>query len=373
MGNKTKHVSMILTETCNLNCIYCYEKNKKNRNMSFDVAQKIINDVLTSDDDFDTIAIEFFGGEPFLQYSLIKDIVNYTLSHSWKKRYYFFATTNGTMITEEIKSFLREYKDIFTCGLSIDGTRRMHNLNRSGSYDMIDIMFFKKLWPNQKVKMTISEKTIGNLAEGVKHLHELGFLVSVNLAYGIDWEYSKYRDIYLNQMYQLVEYYSNNPQVPMCSLLGRNLAVLSGKNNSSAKWCGVGTEMETYDIYGNKYPCQFFVGLSTGKEYNNDIDFSDNENYVDSKCINCFFYPVCPTCYGYNYLTTGKLYKRDKNLCEFAKISILSEAKIEFNRLINKIALVGVSGLSTHEKKKLLAIKKIQEYAVDNLNGGCYI
>ena len=129
MGNKTKHVSMILTETCNLNCIYCYEKNKKNRNMSFDVAQKIINDVLTSDDDFDTIAIEFFGGEPFLQYSLIKDIVNYTLSHSWKKRYYFFATTNGTMITEEIKSFLREYKDIFTCGLSIDGTRRMHNLN----------------------------------------------------------------------------------------------------------------------------------------------------------------------------------------------------------------------------------------------------
>ena len=63
----------------------------------------------------------------------------------------------------------------------------MHNINRSNSYDDIDLDFFLEMYPAQDVKMTISKDTLPNLAEGVIELHHKGFLVSCNLAYQIDW------------------------------------------------------------------------------------------------------------------------------------------------------------------------------------------
>lgn len=102
-----------------------------------------------------------------------------------------FATTNGTMLNDEMKKWFHEHRDTFYLGLSIDGTADVHNHNRSGSFDSIDTKFFADNWPEQGVKMTISKYSIPRLAESVKYIHSLGFqkVRGVNLAEGnFDWD-----------------------------------------------------------------------------------------------------------------------------------------------------------------------------------------
>ena len=67
-----KTVSLTLTEDCNLNCIYCYEKHNKNRVMSIDTAKEILDKELTVEDGTKEVYIDLFGGEPFLEFELIK-------------------------------------------------------------------------------------------------------------------------------------------------------------------------------------------------------------------------------------------------------------------------------------------------------------
>ena len=163
---------MITNENCNLNCTYCYEHHKTDSLMSFETAKLIIDNELATSNDGETYEIEFFGGEPFLNFKLIKEIVEYVKSTYSHLKVYFNASTNGTLIHGEIKEWLLNNKDIFAPGLSLDGTREMHNLNRPfknsniGSYDFIDIDFFRS-YENAHAKMTVSPATLPKMTEGM--------------------------------------------------------------------------------------------------------------------------------------------------------------------------------------------------------------
>lgn len=76
-----KTVMLTITEQCNLDCSYCYEKNKSSRAMSIETAQSIIEYELSKQDGFDTCEIQFFGGEPFLRFDFIQEICGYI----WRK------------------------------------------------------------------------------------------------------------------------------------------------------------------------------------------------------------------------------------------------------------------------------------------------
>lgn len=98
--------TLTLTENCNLSCIYCYEHNRNGRSMSFATAKRILDKAFSSMGNGDLLTIDFFGGEPFLEYRLIKEIVDYTnraaTTGHLRSNYRFFATTNGTLIHGEI-------------------------------------------------------------------------------------------------------------------------------------------------------------------------------------------------------------------------------------------------------------------------------
>lgn len=180
---KIKTVTLTLTQACNLSCTYCYEHHKSNRRMSVETAKSIVDYELKNFADFEGIEFDLFGGEPFLAFDLVREITDYICSKKGDIPCTVFATTNGTLVHGEVQDWLREHVGCFICGLSLDGTRDMHNVNRSNSYDDIDLDFFLEMYPEQDVKMTVSRETLPHLAEGVIELHQKGFAVSCNLAY----------------------------------------------------------------------------------------------------------------------------------------------------------------------------------------------
>jgi len=160
--------SLCVTHDCNLNCIYCYQKHAGNIKMSLDTAKNSIDWIFSNiPTDMNGVEIGFIGGEPLLEFNLIKEIVAYTCSKPQGVKYIFYATTNGTLLTDEMKLWFTAHKDCFVLGLSLDGAKETHDYNRSDSFDKIDIAFFLKNWPKQGVKMTLSEFSLNRLAENV--------------------------------------------------------------------------------------------------------------------------------------------------------------------------------------------------------------
>ncbi len=327
-----KYVTIIATENCNLKCTYCYEHFKTNNIMSVDLVKSIIHKELIADDCSSTVLIDFFGGEPFLEISKIIEIVDYFKELDYRKKFAFSASTNGTIIDENIKQWLQLNKSIFSIGLSLDGTKEMHDKNRSNSFDDIDIDFFIKCYPEMIVKMTISLETLGDLARGVKFCHSLGIKhINCNLAQGINWSKMKETSILEQQLYELIEFYLENPQLEPCTLLNYNIENIAFYDQLKAhKYCGVGTRMKLYDINGNTYPCQYFLPISINKKSEKKYDFTFSDEIdiklLDENCQKCIAVDICPSCYGSNYANTGNIYGRDKGFCKLTKIIIKANA-----------------------------------------------
>lgn len=328
-------ITLTLTEACNLRCTYCYEKNKSPKTMTIDTALSIVEREMADADG--PVTFDFFGGEPFLQFDLMRRICEYTWGKKWNVDYKFFVSTNGTLLTSDIKKWLEEHKEQFWCGLSYDGTPQMQNINRDHSASKIDLDFFARNWPTQGVKMTISRETLPNLAEGVIFLHKKGFRVNCNLAYGPDWTDKSCRSVLEEQLLTLIDYYLENPDVKPCSMLDMEIIFVSDSaKREYTKWCGAGTNMRVYSPDGVCYPCHFFEPLSIGEELARKsllIDFSKPAQLMDHDCQGCCLLPICPTCYGSNYAATGDVAKKDKALCSLTKIQAMANSYFKYRVL----------------------------------------
>jgi len=171
-GNeKTRLLSLTTTTACNLKCGYCYEQNQPRTEtiMSFDLAKEKIAEQLETEDEFTEVIIDFFGGEPFLAFDLIRQVVEWVKAKRWKKKYFFSIGTNGTILSEEIKTWLRENRHIVSVGLSFDGSKEAQDIGRDNSYDVVykNIPFFQELWPTEPIKMTICAETIPYVAKSI--------------------------------------------------------------------------------------------------------------------------------------------------------------------------------------------------------------
>ncbi|MFR9540000.1 MAG: radical SAM protein [Rikenellaceae bacterium] len=354
-----KTIILTITNKCNLNCTYCYEDFKNNRNMSLDVAKEILLEGFKENEGGE-FEVDFHGGEPMCNFELIRDLCEWAFSEKRECKYRFFIATNGTILTPEMKEWFTKHKDRVNLGLSADGDREMHNINRSNSFDKIDFDFFLENWPKQQVKMTISEQTIHNIARGVIFLHGKGFDVAYNLALGIDWE-PELLEVYKAQIDQIVEYYIQNPSINRAMNLSKRIsAVLS--NNKVVRDCGAGKQMRSYDTEGKAYPCHMFTDNTLDQDIWETIaktDFSDDALYGDPECEACPIYRICPTCYGMNFKERGNIGSRDKRLCGYNKIEALAMCKLKYNDLINK----DTADFTQDDYKDLKAVK----YLTDNL------
>lgn len=373
---KRRILQITITERCNLNCVYCYEHNKDLEILSIEKIKDFIISETANLDGFDEIEFDFHGGEPMLAFPQIKEIAEWIWSRKWSKPYILFATTNGTLVHGEIKEWFRKNAKRFVLGLSLDGTKKQHDINRSNSYDKIDFSFFREMWPTQGVKATVSPASIHDFAAGVKHIVELGFNYSINLAYGMNWT-DDLLPIYRREMKKFVDFYLENPKLELPKLFA-HIVSLVGVNaqkplneREKRKWCGTGSNMICIAPNGKTYPCQAFMPSSEVKEGENIqkiIDFDENENFHDPICINCILDSSCPCCYGNNYLRTGTLYERDKLLCKFRKIEAVASSYCYGKMFENPGKYPYLENMSDSEKLAIAhGIKFIQEAFVDEV------
>ena len=145
-NKQLKELILQVTQQCNLRCFYCtysgnyYNRGHSDKRMSWEIAREAIDFYFEHSIDSDKLIIAFYGGEPLLEFPLIKKCVEYAEGKVQDKELSFFITTNGTLLSEEVISFLAKHK--FAVTISLDGKKEEHDVNRKfrngqGSFDVI--------------------------------------------------------------------------------------------------------------------------------------------------------------------------------------------------------------------------------------------
>lgn len=168
LNRKIKMVTLQVTQQCNLRCDYCvYSGGYKNRGhskkrMDFELAKKAIDFYIEHSSDSKTITIGFYGGEPLIEFELIKKCISYVENMSEGKETLFNITTNGTLLTEEIVQFLEQHKVVLR--ISLDGPKEIHDksrrfaFNNCGTFDKVinNIDMIKEKYPEYYKKIAFS-------------------------------------------------------------------------------------------------------------------------------------------------------------------------------------------------------------------------
>lgn len=366
--------SLCVTHSCNLDCIYCYQNHDGDNRMSYETACKSIDWIFANiPDDMNGVEITFIGGEPLIEFELIKRVYEYTHKKYTNESFIFYATTNGALLNDEMMTWFIEHKSTFVLGLSLDGLPLTHDHNRSNSYDIIDIDFFKNTWPDQGVKMTISEYSLKNFADNVIHIHNLGFreIDGVNLFEGeFDWSDEKYVRNIIPELKKLVNFYVENDELIIDQMLGRQIDVCEEKNRPKRKWCGIGTGTIFFDTDGTRRPCPFVTPMTFSRDELNDImrtNFEDHSVFIDDDCFNnCYIYPVCPMCPGANYLVKKTFSERDRSKCRMQKLITLYAADLQARRLLKNTKNISenriYNTIAAIERIKELFLQEFRDY-----------
>ncbi len=351
-------VGLLVTYRCNLSCKYCYIHTKRNKDMTLEVAQKILEPFLNKDNGM--VDITFMGGETLLAINVIRPLIEWVESRTWNRRYRFLGATNGTLLDKELKEWLRKYRHIFTLGLSYDGLPSTQKNNRGNN--LIDIDFFIKTWPNQPIQMTINEDSVNHMADGVIYLLEKGATVHPNVAFERnEWSKDKIKE-YGKQLNKLIDYYIFHTEKPLITQFNHDLIKYSSCIDHPQKQvevCGAGNGFQVFDIDGQSYPCHILSPLVLKDKELCDIRncfIAKTTDFSDTYCSQCPYTSSCPTCIACNYLYRGKLQKRDRTHCQIMKTEVRAFIKLEVLRLKGK------KQLTSEDATKIDAIKKLLEY-----------
>ena len=375
-----KNITFIVTKDCQLACKYCYlvGKNEKER-MSWNIAKAAIDYVLDSENDTnfvtESVIWDFIGGEPFLEIDLIDKICDYIKqelfrrNHHWFNSYRFSFSTNGINYdSEKVQRFIEKNKSHLSIGITIDGTRRKHDLNRiwkgdgqeRGSYD--DVVRNIPLWLRQfehaGTKVTISSADIPYICESVLHLYDLGIHdVSINCVFEDVWQEND-DQLFENQLMQLADTIIDNGLYNdyACSFFTENMGKPLDCKLQNGNWCGAG-RMLAVDASGNFYPCNRFSQFSLrdkeawiignihdGIDNNKLRPFLTLDRCTQSlpECIDCEVAEGCAWCQGENYdaAESSTVYQRATAICKMHKARVRAN-NYYWNKLYRKLELEG--------------------------------
>lgn len=329
-SHRPRRIQLLMAEGCNLGCRYCYQwrngTNQLHTLMPWTVARAAVDHLVWRSGGRTDLQVTFFGGEPLLNYPMIRKVVEYCrgIERASDRRFLFELITNGTLLTEDVVNFISENK--FLLFISLDGWKEMHNYNRPaiGGDDMYDTILKNALHakhvyesmglPNIKVRANLTNRFHDKQAV-ISYFESLGFkLIGVGpiepLPHG-DPSPSALSD---DQMDEL--------QVASWSALLDSLrAVKSGAHvgpgarrglnqlrqpMKSRDWlgvtCGVCRNTTIVDNRGNMYPCHryaemkaFCIGnVFTGMSREAVIGYYRKINgLATDECQNCWIRDYC--------------------------------------------------------------------------------
>lgn len=372
--NIAKNITFIVTKDCQLACKYCYlvGKNSQER-MSYEIAVKAIDYILSNDFQEQSVVFDFIGGEPFLEIDLIDKICDYVKielykrNHKWFNSFRFNFSTNGINYHEEkVQRFIKKNINHLSIGITIDGTKLKHDLNRiykisnKGSYE--DVVKNIPLWLNQfpfaSTKVTISSADIPYIKESVLHLYSLGIHeVNINCVFEDVWEDGDDK-LFEEQLILLADSIidGNYYQDYACSFFSEYMGKPMDCNLQNQNWCGAG-RMLAIDSVGNFYPCTRFAQYSLrdkkawiigniydGIDKNKLRPFLTLDRCTQSskECIDCEVAEGCAWCQGENYdaADTPTIYQRSTAICKMHKARVKAN-NYYWNKLYRKLELQG--------------------------------
>ena len=346
-----KSLLLLISNTCNLNCKYCYEWHKDNRKMTWEQVHRILeNEFLNNLEPIESIDI--LGGEPLTNYELIPLISDWVWRHSPETK--LFARTNGVLLDEGKKAWFRENKERFILGLSMDGIPEVNFINRGVKH--IDYDFFVENWPDNPIKMTIFPDSVHLLADSVITLYEKGYKLIGGLAQGVLW--NKEHCLILNeQLSILVDYYVTHLSVtPLEPVFDLNFekAFWVPTDDALEMPCWEKARIHSYDCDGELLPCHMFSKIVQGEEKRSKIleDAKTVRNeIVVQECLECPIRWCCKTCMAMNYQHTGDFGKNIniELMCEAQKVAAAASAKLILFRNADK----DISSCSLQEYEKI--------------------
>lgn len=168
LENKLRMLTLQVTQQCNLRCKYCaysggYDNRvHSNKKLSFENAKKGINFLFEHSYNSEQVAVGFYGGEPLLEFELIKKCIEYSEANSEGKKLEFTMTTNGTLLNKTVVEYLCLHN--VSLVISLDGPKNVHDKNRIfagkdiGSFDTVikNVEDIKKEFPEYSKKIIFS-------------------------------------------------------------------------------------------------------------------------------------------------------------------------------------------------------------------------
>lgn len=311
-----KALCLHIAHDCNLACRYCFaeegEYHGRRALMSFEVGKQALDFLIANSGNRRNLEVDFFGGEPLMNWQVVKDLVKYGREQEKKhgKNFRFTLTTNGVLLDDEVMEFCN--REMANVVLSIDGRKEVHDFMRpfrkgKGSYDLI-VPKFRKFAESRNqdryyVRGTFTRHNL-DFAKDVLHLADLGFKqISVEPVVALPEE----------------EYALREEDIPqICEEYDRLAAEMIKRHREGKEFnffhfmidltggpcvykrlsgCGSGTEYLAVTPWGDFYPCHQFVGEEAflmGNVFDGlkaselQEEFKGCNVYAKEKCRNCF-------------------------------------------------------------------------------------
>lgn len=319
-----KALCLHIAHDCNLKCKYCFaeegEYHGKRSLMSFEVGKKAIDFIITNSGSRRNLEIDFFGGEPLMNFEVVKQIVEYAKQKEKQnnKNFRFTITTNGILLNDEIQQYINE--NMHNVVLSIDGRKEVHDKMRpraggQGSYDAIVPKFQKiaesRNQTNYYVRGTYTKDNL-DFSKDVLHMADLGFKqISIEPVVGSADEPYSIREEDLPILFE--QYEKLAIEILKCKQEGKwfnffhfMIDLTQGPCVSKRlAGCGSGSEYLAVTPEGDLYPCHQFVGIEEFKMGTVDsgiIDFDRRKEFQD---CNVYAKEECKKCWAKFYCSGG--------------------------------------------------------------------
>ena len=331
-----KAICLHVAHDCNMDCGYCFagkgEYQGEKGLMSLETGKKAMDFLVKNSPGRKNLEVDFFGGEPLLNWDVCKQLVEYgrELEKKFDKNFRFTLTTNGLLIDDDVIEFSK--KEMSNVVLSLDGQKATNDnmrktKNGKGTYDLI-IDKFKKLADSRNqqdyyMRGTYTKYNL-NFADDLIHMADLGFkeLSMEPVVAPADAPYALSEDDlpvlmenYEKLSKEMIKRYKEGNGF---NFYHYNIDLTGGPCISKRiSGCGVGTEYVAITPNGEIYPCHQFVGdekylmgtLDGGIVNDKVCDEFENCNvYSHKECKDCFAKLYCSGgCAANAYHTTGSV------------------------------------------------------------------
>ncbi len=319
-----KALCLHIAHDCNLACKYCFaeegEYHGRRALMSYEVGKKALDFLIASSGNRRNLEVDFFGGEPLMNWQVVKDLVAYGRQQEklHDKHFRFTVTTNGVLLNDEIQEFINQEMDNVV--LSLDGRREVNDAmrpfrNGKGSYDLI-VPKFQKLADSRNqeryyVRGTFTRNNL-DFSNDVLHFADLGFKqMSIEPVVGDESDPYAIRE---EDIPKICEEYDR-----LAKLMIEREKEGKGFNffhfmidleggpcvSKRLSGCGSGTEYLAVTPWGDLYPCHQFVGREEFLMGNVDEGITHPEIADEFRGCSVYSKEKCRSCFAKFYCSGG--------------------------------------------------------------------